>query len=224
MMMSVVPRSLKAATGPSQARASVLVVDGEPRITRSAETALRRAGFQVATAPNGDEALRAAARCQFDLVVLDVTPPPPDGWETLRRLLKRRPRLKILVASPGPFDRQARLYGAVGLIRKPFDDASLVTAVDAALKCPAEEPPGQVVFDVTPDEQRVYEKSAYEGFVGKYNELIRRILQARNVCDFQAARRLEQELARFWPHPQSVARAVWVTDEMRRTEPLSLDD
>ena len=113
--------------------ATVLLVEDEPRIRRQAARALQNAGFGVDTAVNGDAALREAGQKKFSLVLLDLTLPPPDGWSTLRHLRRHQPELRVLITSENDFSSQARALGAVGLLRKPFDDSALIAAVETSL-------------------------------------------------------------------------------------------
>jgi len=66
--------------------ARLLVVDDEPNILELLATSLRFAGFEVATATNGREALTEARRLRPDLVVLDVMMPDMDGFSVVRRM------------------------------------------------------------------------------------------------------------------------------------------
>ena len=69
-------------------RSKVLIVDDEPKIRRIVASYLREEGFDVATAEDGEEALRQAPS-NPDLVVLDVMLPGIDGIEVLRQLRTR---------------------------------------------------------------------------------------------------------------------------------------
>ncbi len=68
------------------AEARILVVDDEPNILDLLSTSLRFVGFEVATAPDGMQALDVARTFRPDLVVLDVMLPGMDGFGLLRRL------------------------------------------------------------------------------------------------------------------------------------------
>src|SRR5512136_2718927 len=63
-----------------------LLADDENAITANLAPFLERAGFAVAVAANGEQALRQVAEQLPDLVVLDVLMPGVDGREVLRRL------------------------------------------------------------------------------------------------------------------------------------------
>ena len=64
----------------------ILVVDDDPDIARFVEVNLRSAGFDVAVATDGEEALRRAEEIRPDLVLLDVMMPRVDGFEVAQRL------------------------------------------------------------------------------------------------------------------------------------------
>jgi len=66
--------------------ARVLVIDDDGDIRRLVAELLRRAGLTVEEAEDGRSGLRALHRTSPDLVVLDVSMPDLDGWETLERI------------------------------------------------------------------------------------------------------------------------------------------
>ena len=66
--------------------ARILVVDDMPANTRLLEAKLSAEYYQVATAPDGHEALKLARSWQPDLILLDIMMPGMDGYETCRRL------------------------------------------------------------------------------------------------------------------------------------------
>ena len=74
----------RTADAPPEAR--LLVVDDEPNILELLATSLRFAGFEVATATNGRDALTEARGSRPDLVVLDVMMPDMDGFAVVRRM------------------------------------------------------------------------------------------------------------------------------------------
>src|SRR3990170_6739537 len=70
---------------------TILVVDDDPDIARFVEVNLRSAGYEVAVAADGEEALEKAAVMRPDLVLLDVMMPRIDGFEVAQRL-RRNPQ------------------------------------------------------------------------------------------------------------------------------------
>ena len=65
---------------------TILVVDDDPDIARFVEVNLRTAGYDVAVAADGEEALEKAGELRPDLVLLDVMMPRIDGFEVAQRL------------------------------------------------------------------------------------------------------------------------------------------
>lgn len=71
--------------------ATILVVDDDRALLLIMQLTLERAGFQVTTAENGDQALKLAHQSHFDLIILDDMMPGMSGGQTCR-LLKSDPR------------------------------------------------------------------------------------------------------------------------------------
>lgn len=66
--------------------ATVLLVEDDPLLRKAAENALRRDGFRVLAAANGEEALKTVANEVPDLVLLDLVMPGIQGYDVLRTL------------------------------------------------------------------------------------------------------------------------------------------
>lgn len=114
----------------------VLVADDEPLIQQVAVMLLRRLGYGGIVVPNGQEALRALDQQRFDVMLLDVSMPVLDGWETLQALrqLERagHPRTPVVMISGHdlPEDRARYLNGgADAYLVKPLDASELDTAL-----------------------------------------------------------------------------------------------
>lgn len=114
----------------------VLVVDDDPDIRDLVALRLARASYRVATAADGHEAFERAVELLPDLVVLDVTMPGPDGFETSRRL-RSDPRTShvpvvFLTARTRESDvAQGYERGGDGYVTKPFEPRDLLARVDA---------------------------------------------------------------------------------------------
>ena len=116
-------------------RSKVLIVDDEPKIRRIVASYLREEGFDVATAEDGEEALRQAPS-NPDLVVLDVMLPGIDGIEVLRQLRTRSDvPVILLTARAEETDKLIGLsVGADDYLTKPFSPRELVARVKAVLR------------------------------------------------------------------------------------------
>ncbi len=119
------------------AEARVLVVDDEDSITQLISTVLRYEGFEVRTADNGRDAVKAAREFAPDLIVLDVMLPDLDGFEVYRRVADRAERVPVLflTARDSTEDRVHGLtLGADDYMGKPFSLEELVARVRAVLR------------------------------------------------------------------------------------------
>jgi len=123
------------------AEARLLVVDDEPNIVELLSASLRYAGFEVAGAADGQEALRLARTFRPDLLVLDVMMPEMDGFELVRRLRsegKRTPVL-FLTARDATEDKITGLtLGGDDYVTKPFSLEEVVARIRAVLRRTAE--------------------------------------------------------------------------------------
>jgi two-component system, OmpR family, response regulator MprA len=115
----------------------VLVVDDDHDVRESLSRALGYAGYEVATAANGADALRSVARAPVDLIILDVLMPMLDGLGACRSLRDRGDDTPVLVltARDAVDDRVAGLdAGADDYLVKPFALRELLARVNALLR------------------------------------------------------------------------------------------
>ena len=101
----------------------LLVVEDEPDLLTGLLRALRKDGYAVDSAADGEEGLHKATATDYDAIVLDVMLPVLDGWELLARLrtTKSTPVL-MLTARDRSADRVRGLDGgADDYLVKPFD-------------------------------------------------------------------------------------------------------
>lgn len=113
---------------------SVLLVDDEPALREAVGRALRLQGYDVTVAPDGAAALDALTGRAFELMVLDVSMPEPDGLEVCRRLRSAGDRTPVLMltARDAIDDRVAGLdAGADDYLVKPFALRELVARLRA---------------------------------------------------------------------------------------------
>jgi two-component system response regulator MprA len=118
-------------------RSRLLVVDDDPDVRDSLRRALGYAGYTVATAANGADALTSLSRSPADLVILDVLMPMLDGLDTCRALRERGNTAPVLVltARDAVDDRVAGLEaGADDYLVKPFALRELLARVNALLR------------------------------------------------------------------------------------------
>jgi DNA-binding response OmpR family regulator len=120
----------------------LLVVEDEVDLADAVARGLRREGYAVDVAYDGDEALDKASVNAYDLLCLDLNLPGPDGIEVVRAVRKAAdesgapsPRVIMLTARDRLADRVTGLdEGADDYLVKPFDFAELTARVRALLR------------------------------------------------------------------------------------------
>lgn len=114
-------------------KAKVLVVDDEPPIRELVSLVLDQEGYQVTSAENGHDALRAVSQSNPDVILLDLKMPIMDGPEFARRYRATRgPHAAIVVITAAEeAEGTASEVDPCGYLAKPFDVASLVETVDS---------------------------------------------------------------------------------------------
>lgn len=120
---------------------SILIVDDEPNIVLSLQFLMKKAGYAVRTASNGEEALAEIARARPDLVLLDVMMPKIDGF-TVCKTIRSTPdwesvRIIMLTARGRDVEREKGLaLGANDYITKPFSTQDAIERVSRVLAGP----------------------------------------------------------------------------------------
>ena len=113
----------------------ILIADDEPHIVTALEFLLRRSGYQVQVARNGDEALALAPSA--DLVLLDVMMPLRGGYEVCREIRRgggERIRIVMLSAKGSRTDVERGMEAGADLyITKPFSNRELLSKIDSLL-------------------------------------------------------------------------------------------
>jgi DNA-binding response OmpR family regulator len=117
-------------------RARVLVVDDDADIRGLLRQLLERAGYEVVEGASGREGLRTLYSSSPDLVILDVSMPELDGWQTLERIrdVSDVP-VVMLTARAGELEKVRGLKaGADDYVTKPFGRQELLARVEAHLR------------------------------------------------------------------------------------------
>lgn len=117
----------------------ILVVDDEQDIVEFINYNLKQAGYETATAYNGDEAIRKAEVFSPDLILLDIMMPEKDGLQTIQQL-RRNPALDntIIIFLTALSDEKSEIeglkLGADDYIAKPIKPELLLTRLRTALR------------------------------------------------------------------------------------------
>jgi DNA-binding response OmpR family regulator len=126
------------ALGGGRVPKKVLIADDEPNIVAAIEFLLKQRGYDVYTAGDGGEALRAMERVVPDLVVLDIMMPQTSGYEVCQTIRKRAEwrHIKILMLSAKGRDAEVVKGVAMGAdlyVTKPFSTRELMARIDGLL-------------------------------------------------------------------------------------------
>ena len=114
----------------------IVVADDEEQIRRLFSKMLVDAGYAVTAVDSGVAAFRILQTEPVDLLVLDLSMPPPDGFELLKQLHAHKPGLKILVVSGalhGNLLKAAEIVGATATVSKLDAPTDLVPVIRSIL-------------------------------------------------------------------------------------------
>ena len=121
----------------------ILIVDDEPIVRESIRDWLRDAGYQVATAETGEEALEMIENQDFSVVVLDVRLPGKTGIRILKEVKALKPQIKSIIITAYPsadMADEALKLGAVDYLIKPIAPDDLERLIrETLLKCESQE-------------------------------------------------------------------------------------
>jgi DNA-binding NtrC family response regulator len=116
---------------------SVLIIEDDEFVKNMLKQTFKRAGYDVATAPNGRIGIQLYQSKPFDVVITDLIMPEMEGIETMMRLRKLDPGVKVIAISGGGRNRPdeylhlAAKLGALSTFKKPVDRTALLFAAHA---------------------------------------------------------------------------------------------
>jgi DNA-binding response OmpR family regulator len=166
----------------------VLIIEDMELVVLALKENLEREGFQVLTAMNGQDGLRAVTEHKPDLVILDLILPDMDGLEICRKI-RRNPeasRVPILILS-GKAEEVDKVVGlAVGAddyMAKPFSDKELVARVKALLRRASASPESKVLragtIELDPERYTVSVAGHPVTLTSREFELLKALLEAK---------------------------------------------
>jgi DNA-binding response OmpR family regulator len=117
----------------------ILIVDDEPYIQRSLSFVLRKEGFEVEIASNGEEGIKKAKELKPKIIFLDIIMPKLNGFDTCKRIKSDREMADsyviILTAKGQEVDKEKGLEaGANAYLTKPFSPKEIVSKVKEVLQ------------------------------------------------------------------------------------------
>ncbi len=114
---------------------TLLMIDDDKSLTQLLREYLDDQGFSVRSAENGRLGLRSIFESQPDIILLDVTMPEKDGWETLKRIreVSDQPVIMLTARSDENDILKGFSLGADDYVTKPFSFAQLTARIRAVL-------------------------------------------------------------------------------------------
>ena len=116
----------------------ILVVDDNPITARWVESLVRRIGFEVIVAFDGEDAIHQLAEQPVGIVISDVEMPVMNGFDLLQFIRLRWPELPvILMSATSNAERReaARRLGAMAFLEKPVNSDQLAALIGARTHC-----------------------------------------------------------------------------------------
>ncbi|HLV20272.1 MAG TPA: EAL domain-containing protein [Polyangiaceae bacterium] len=126
-----------ASSGEASGKGSVLLVDDDPTLLRSVERVLRKRGYEVSTACNGQEAVQQVIGGAFDVVLSDIAMPNMDGIQLLRAIREHDLHVPVVLITGEPTVGtavQALEYGAFHYLTKPTASDDVLAIIDKAIR------------------------------------------------------------------------------------------
>lgn len=114
----------------------ILLIEDDMAISEMVENYLRKEGFNIATAFNGEEGVCKFLKEAFDLILLDLMMPKLDGMEVMK-IVRERSLIPILIMSAKDSDVDTAIglgLGADDYIAKPFSMVELSARIKAAIR------------------------------------------------------------------------------------------
>ena len=114
---------------------TALIADDSASIRLVLSITLRDAGIEVIEATNGQEALSAAEKQQFDFVITDINMPVMDGVDLIKQLrtlpnYRFTPILTLTNLNSDNIKQQLKDAGATGWVQKPFGPQNLLKTIE----------------------------------------------------------------------------------------------
>jgi len=115
----------------------ILIVDDEEEARSVLREILKREGYEVFQAANGEEAIRIVKDNRPDVILLDIRMPVMDGFEVCKRLKEKEETKAIPIITITGYSEEKEkslMSGADDFLSKPFEKIDLITRIKAILR------------------------------------------------------------------------------------------
>ena len=115
----------------------ILVIDDDPSVVGLFEDILKTNGYGVETATDSRKGLELVKSGEFAMVFLDLKMPGIDGAEVFRQIRESRKDLPVTIITgfpDGELMMKALAHGPFGVMRKPFKESDILTAVNSYMR------------------------------------------------------------------------------------------
>jgi DNA-binding response OmpR family regulator len=181
----------------------ILVVEDDRAIRQGIVDALDFAGYDVIEAADGTEGMRAGVRAGYDLMLLDLVLPGPDGLQILAEVRLTRPTVPVIIltARGEEQDRVKGLtVGADDYVVKPFSVKELLARIEAVLRRSPERATDVKKIDFRGGEADLVRREVRLGSGKKREELSEREVEILRYLAGNAGRAVTRDelLRRVW--------------------------
>lgn len=160
----------------------VLMAEDNPLNQKLVVSILRNRGHAIVVAGNGQEAVDAAGKESFDLILMDIQMPVMDGFEATRRIRAREqetgaPRTPIVAVTAHVLEEEKHRCLCMGMdafVGKPIRRAEFIETVEGIVKA---EPVGKKTEGVKEEEEKaVLDRATFMSIVGGSMELVTELI------------------------------------------------
>ncbi|MCK5706783.1 MAG: response regulator [Candidatus Aureabacteria bacterium] len=113
--------------------AKILIVDDSFTTRKFIAHILKKSGFEIVEADNGESGLKSVKEEKPDLVILDIVMPEKEGIDTILVLKNTLPDLPIIAISGSSINdtylSSAKKFGANAVLAKPFEESELIETI-----------------------------------------------------------------------------------------------
>ena len=158
----------------------ILVVDDHENTRFTISVILKKEGFHISDAKNGEQALKLINQNNFDLVITDIKMEKIDGFEILNHVKRNSPNTEVIVITAyATIDSavKAMKLGAYDYISKPFQREEIILNVKKALE------KSRLTTEVKSLQKQFKEIYKFENIIGKSAEMIDVLKLVETVAD-----------------------------------------